>query len=434
MEGFLRQMPRMTDAQRAAAMHFGHFPVGRIGEDSPELRQIAAATGATKVASAATGQDRLIPAGQPLGSSSKKPATPKKDEKKPKPSETRVARNDAKPGFSTASAQQKVDEASKAKPVVLASAQLPPPDAARAPVRIILPGSTPQASPPPSVAIATPTPNPTASKPSSIPVETSTIVMPKSAIEEIRQKQAALPSPKPVTDQTETASVAPPAAKPPVITSTPIETKVATTQAFDPAPQPAQPAIQGPVLEEAMPVVSNVQVAVAEAATPVTLPPAPQPEPVAAASFDLDALVKSIEIPESEQKPSEAPVDLKAIQKTQAKADAPAAASVKDPKTGKPKVEPKTPPQPARIWVQVATGAEAALGGDFRRFAKKSPELFKGKEGWTSAWGKSSRLLVGPFADAKTAKKWEADFRKDGGNGFVWNSENGTVVKKLGAK
>ena len=81
MEGFLRQMPRMTDAQRAAAMHFGHFPVGRIGEDTPELRQIAAATGVTKVASTATGQDRLIPAGQPLGSSSKKSAASKKDEK-----------------------------------------------------------------------------------------------------------------------------------------------------------------------------------------------------------------------------------------------------------------------------------------------------------------------------------------------------------------
>ena len=163
-------------------------------------------------------------------------------------------------------------------------------------------------------------------------------------------------------------------------------------------------------------------------------PPAQPPEPVKTASFDLGALVQSIEIPESEQKRTVAPVDLKAIQKAQAKADIAVTTAAKDPKTGKPKVEPKAPPQPARIWVQVATGAEAALSGDFRRFAKKSPELFKGKEGWTSVWGKSSRLLVGPFADAKTAKKWEADYRKAGGNGFVWNSESGTVVKKLGAK
>lgn len=429
MEGFLRQMPRMTDAQRAAAMHFGHFPVGRIGEDSPELRQIAAATGATKVASATTGQDRLIPAGQPLGSSSKKPSSTKKDEKKPKPSETRVARNDAKPGFSTASAQQKVDEASKAKQVILASAQLPPPDTARAPVRIILPGSTPPPSPPVSVAIATPTVN----RPASIPTETSTVVTPKSAIDEVRQRQVTASEPIPAPVRSDPDPVIPSAAKPPVIISAPAETRVAENLIVEPAPQPAQPEIQGPVLDSGTMAASATPVASAEA-PPVIPPPAQPPEPVKTASFDLGALVQSIEIPESEQKRTVAPVDLKAIQKAQAKADIAVTTAAKDPKTGKPKVEPKAPPQPARIWVQVATGAEAALSGDFRRFAKKSPELFKGKEGWTSVWGKSSRLLVGPFADAKTAKKWEADYRKAGGNGFVWNSESGTVVKKLGAK
>ncbi len=431
MEGFLRQMPRMTDAQRAAAMHFGHFPVGRIGEDTPELRQIAAATGATKVASAATGQDRLIPAGQPLGNSAKKPSSNKKDEKKPKPGETRVARNDAKPGFSTASAQQKVDEASKAKQVVLPTAQLPPPDAARAPVRIILPGSTPPPSPPPSVAIATPTVN----RPASIPAETSTVVTPKSAIDEVRQRQVTASEPIPAPVRSDPVAVTPPAAKPPVIISAPAETRVAENLIVEPAPQTTQPAVQGPVLDGTSPsVVSDAPVATAEALPPVALPPVQQAEPVKTASFDLDALVQSIEIPESEQKRTVAPVDLKAIQKAQAKADTAATTAAKDPKTGKPKVEPKAPPQPARIWVQVATGAEAALGGDYRRFAKKSPDLFKGKEGWTSVWGKSSRLLVGPFADAKAAKKWEADYRKAGGNGFVWNSENGTIVKKLGAK
>lgn len=430
MEGFLRQMPRMTDAQRAAAMHFGHFPVGRVGEDTPEVKQIAAATGATKVASAATGQDRLIPAGQPLGSSSKKPATSKKDEKKPKPGETRIARNDAKPGFSTASAQQKVDEASKSKPVVLASAQLPPPDTARAPVRIILPGRTPPASPPPSIAVSTQTVN----SAGSIRAETSTIVTPKSAIDEVRQRQVVTSGSTPAPAQTDPAAVIAPTAKPPVITPAPVETRMAENLLADPAPSSAQPPVQGGALENGPAVSSATQVAVAEVAPQTVLPAAQQPEPAKTASFDLGALVQSIEIPESEQKRTVAPVDLKAIQKTQAKADAAAATTAKDPKTGKPKVEPKAPPQPARVWVQVATGAEAALGGDYRRFAKKSPELFKGKEGWTSVWGKSSRLLVGPFADAKAAKKWEADYRKAGGNGFVWNSENGTVVKKLGAK
>lgn len=428
MEGFLRQMPRMTDAQRAAAMHFGHFPVGRVGEDTPEVKQIAAATGATKVATAAVGQDRLIPSGQPLGSSSKKPATSKKDDKKLKPSEQRVARNDATPGFSTATAQQKVDDASKAKPVVLASTSLPPPDAARAPVRIILPGSTAPATPPPTVS----QPIPTGLAVASIPAETNTVVVPKSAIDEVRQRQVVADA-KPAVVIADTKPVPAPVQAPPSVPAV-AQSGLADNSGM-PATSPApSPTMQGPVLERAPSPTTETRVA--EAAPPQELPVASTaaPEPVKTASFDLGALVQSIEIPESEQKRTVAPVDLKAIQKTQAKADAAAASAAKDTKTGKPKVEPKAPPQPARVWVQVATGAEAALGGDYRRFAKKSPELFKGKEGWTSVWGKSSRLLVGPFSDAKAAKKWEADFRKAGGNGFVWNSENGTVVKKLGAK
>lgn len=431
MEVFLRQMPRMTDAQRAAAMHFGHFPVGRIGEDSAEIRQVAAATGATKVASAATGQDRLIPSGQPLGASAKK-AVSKKDEKKPKERDQRVARNDAKPGFSTSTAQQKVEEAAKAKSVVLASAQLPPPDRARPPVRIILPGSSApivptssaQAAEPTRIALNSPAPN----------APTAAASAPKNALEQAAQRQqqaASLTSLPPVltapsSAQPETtAKTVQPAILPPAT-----EASLAENVKVQTDPTPIGPPVSS--TSPAQPVQTPSTASVNMPATPAE----PTRPPVRTASLDLDSIVQSIEIPESEQKRSVAPVDLKAIQKTQAKAEATkaAAAAPKDPKTGKPKVEPKAPPQPARIWVQVATGAEAALGGDFRRFAKKSPELFKGKEGWTSVWGKSSRLLVGPFANANAAKKWDADYRKAGGSSFVWNSENGTVVKKLAAK
>jgi SPOR domain len=83
----------------------------------------------------------------------------------------------------------------------------------------------------------------------------------------------------------------------------------------------------------------------------------------------------------------------------------------------------------------VATGSDLnGLIFDWRRLAKKSPELFKGRDGWTSAWGKSNRLVVGPFDDLKSAKKWEAEFRKAGGNGFSWSSEKGTEVQRLRSK
>ena len=84
--------------------------------------------------------------------------------------------------------------------------------------------------------------------------------------------------------------------------------------------------------------------------------------------------------------------------------------------------------------MQIATGEAGALGYDYRKWSKKSVDLFKGQSGWTSAWGKTSRLLVGPFADQKAAKKWEGDFKKAGGNGFMWKSENGVGVTALKSK
>jgi hypothetical protein len=102
-----------------------------------------------------------------------------------------------------------------------------------------------------------------------------------------------------------------------------------------------------------------------------------------------------------------------------------------DPKTA---AKPKPDAHPARFWVQIATGDAKALGFDYRKWTKKSAELFKGQKGWTSEWGRTDRLLVGPFTDQKAAKKWESDFRKAGGDGFMWKSENGVVVTALAGK
>jgi hypothetical protein len=148
--------------------------------------------------------------------------------------------------------------------------------------------------------------------------------------------------------------------------------------------------------------------------------------PEAEKPFDLGALVESIQIPEHEKKPSVAPVDL-----TKVKPAAPKTETVSA------KAEPvaKAPRQPAnapRIWVQVATGADVTgLGFDYRRMAKKNAALFANREGWTASWNKTRRLLVGPFPDMKAAKKWEADFRKAGGDGFVWQSDGASDVIKL---
>lgn len=438
MEGYLRQMPRMTDAQRAAAMHFGHFPAGRIGEDSPEVRKLAAATatGPSRPAAVATGQDRLVPAGAPLGATSKKPSNKKADERKPTlattPGGDAAA---ARPGFSTSEAQRRVDEAAKAKPVVLAAASLPPPDNARPPVRVTLPPPVRNEVP---TAIGSVAQAPVGADARMAAAPVSANAAPSGSL---RQAPAAnaptLPSAMRSDTLAETqrqaiASVAP-SAEPQPASVAARQPPVPTAAAEVDMRVSAQPAAAiSPLSAPAMAPVAAQPVALADAAEAKPAVPAPQPR-----SFDLGAVVQSIEIPESEQRRAVAPVDLRAIERRQAAAAAaaaPAATNARDPKTGKAKAEAKAPPQPARIWVQIATGAEAALPTDYRRMSRKAPALFKGQSAWTSDWGRVSRLLVGPFADSKAAKKWEADFRKEFGDAFVWQSANGTVVEKLAAK
>lgn len=167
-------------------------------------------------------------------------------------------------------------------------------------------------------------------------------------------------------------------------------------------------------------------------AAPTSVPASTASAP-ASAGFSLDAIVGAIEIPESEQRPSEIPVDLKKLKSVTPKAAADASKAAKiDPKAAaKAKLEAANP---ARIWVQIATGEASGLGFDYRKLTKNNPILFKAQKPWTSPWGKTARLLVGPFPDAKAAKKWEGDFKKAGGDAFMWRSEIGVPVNALKVK
>ena len=165
----------------------------------------------------------------------------------------------------------------------------------------------------------------------------------------------------------------------------------------------------------------------------IIAPPKSVPASTASAGFSLDAIVGAIEIPESEQRPSEVPVDLKKLKPVTPKAAADASKAPKiDPKAAaKAKLEAANP---ARIWVQIATGEASGLGFDYRKLTKNNAILFKAQKPWTSPWGRTARLLVGPFPDVKAAKKWEGDFKKAGGDAFMWKSEIGVPVNALKVK
>jgi tetratricopeptide (TPR) repeat protein len=549
-ERYLRQMPQLTGAQKAAAIHLGHFPANNIGRDSESVQRVASNYPST----GATGDGRLVPAGDPLGpkagSQTKNAAKLSRREReraaKRAAQEVQVPAAIARPVSEVADlgsrvplpidiARARIMEVEKASFSLVASA-LPVANLAAAPftppaptsastsipvnVAIAAPSSVPQNIPGVMPPLQTPAPMaappvgpppvspsltsfPPAALPSaaqnttSLPTTTSspTILpqtIPPPATQLITAPSPSTPMPSapepsfqvlaepakvaqslpaatppaitpPVSQEASPISVppppaqtvpiqSPPAVSPPVVSpsvqSAPVPVQIAPVQ---PAPETQPEKTQGATIEpfvpppsDSVPTISNYQNDAVPSGSqpqtqapiqtaPVTAQPQPQPQPAPAAApvFDLGAVVNAIDIPDAEKKRDVVPVDLKKLPVTTPKPKDTAQADDKKSKATEKSTEQNSSP---RIWVQVATGDAGGFSGDMRIFRRKYTELFKGKDSWSSPWGKQSRLLVGPFDDLKVAKKWEADFRKAGGNGFVWRSEKGTEVKALKSK
>jgi Flp pilus assembly protein TadD len=91
--------------------------------------------------------------------------------------------------------------------------------------------------------------------------------------------------------------------------------------------------------------------------------------------------------------------------------------------------------EPSRVWVQVAGGADrAAFPHEFDRLKTKAPKLLGGRSAWAAKLNATNRLLVGPFADAESAQEFVNALRKADLTAFAWTSEAGEKVEKLPAK
>jgi Flp pilus assembly protein TadD len=371
---FFDRMPNLTAAQKAAAVHLGHFPASEnIGVDVAAVR--LAANSAVRGGDGADAG--LIPVGEPLGADLEKPKVLAMPDVSPR----------RRPGSKSADNKKK-QIASRSESngrVPLGMNSLPPPTSAR-----------------PLVKAAVDRPNdPVTKAPAAPGFETSVGGATESAERQIAMKSPGSGNGAPLVSETvsrkvDIGGIAPPKKTEPEVVKKPVQ-----LVNFDLAKAGSS---------GAMP--------------PTTAMETPEPSKVR----PLSAIIGSIAIPEAEKRPGVVPVDLSKI--------TPAAPKPKQvttaPEPKKIEVKPELPEHPKRYWVQIATGSDIkALEFDYRRMAKKNAELFADVNGWTSAWGKTRRLVVGPFDDLSAAKKFEAGFRKGGGDGFAWVSDNGTKVNKL---
>jgi len=409
MVPYLRYMGRLTPAQQAAAANFGHFPrAAQIGRDDPRVAQYAALNPRKPIAPAAAAKAEPAKKGRGKNGSRRSERDP------PRVAVATVRR----PPVSTPTPAPTPVQRVAPLPVRVAAAT--PTPIAAAPLQ------TPNA---PAPASTTGEPTPTGPTIAGMPASLG----PSTTL-------AAAPAP---------ASVAQPGG--------PVSNPVSS-------PAVALPTVSSPVASYALPP-SNLDLArqtqQAAAAPSAELPTAPAPQPDFAAAFG------DFRPPADEQRLTVPVVDLAALERGRAQRTAAAdergplpdapkdtrrvttsdpaatsdkrrgtdAKSAKTAKADKPKPKPAAPSHPSRIWVQIGVGRDkGALAFDWRKHQRTDAELFKAKKAWTTPWGQTNRLLVGPFESQAAAQAFLKSLRKEEVDAFVWTSPAGQAVDALAAK
>lgn len=381
---YLIQMDRLNPAQQAAAAHFGRFPSGELG---PRRKPVQVAAVAPTPAPAPVSTGKRSP--KPAAAAPQASATPPPGRRPTTvPAEPRPVAAKPTPAPAPTPAPRLASAAPAPAPDTMtasATSGSSTPPVLQSPFRDTLRPVTGAAAPAPA---STPPPRPAPAAAEPAADSQKAVIGPGFSINDLGRGAAAAPPPAPVPSPT------------------PVDTNVAAV----PSPPVAGPAVGA--VDPAAPLAS-----LAAIASSIEIPPEELEQ--ADNAVGADTLAKLRE----DKKRADAAEAAKRVKddaaaKAKAEADAKAKAEAAEKKAN-----------PARIWVQVATGANAkALATDFGKFAKKSPAVFKGKSGGTTEWGKTRRLLVGPFKDRKAAQDWLTEYKKAGGDGFLFNSEAGQDV------
>ncbi|WP_313334185.1 tetratricopeptide repeat protein [Sphingobium yanoikuyae] len=427
---YMQKMPYLTAAQKAAAVHFGHFPQVVATSITPivptppapgvQLASRDAAPAAAASTAPAQGDRRTTRNGSgrqrgtslaraPLGTPAARQPTarqptarqPTASQPAPTQSRTQVAAQATQPTVPAPATVQPLPADTRGRQPVV---QPTPSQSARSEMVQPVPGQATAPAP-------TPAPTPAPVRSASADVQGP----PAPGLDALDGGAPRSTTPAPTTGQPSAASQ---------LNSSALAQASSVTP---PAPTPQAP--------------------VATLFTPPADSAAPQPAPEATRS--LADIIHAIDVPDSERRSNVVAVDLAEVEKLQAarraaarqaeadKAKKAAAAKAKAEADAKAKKEAEEKKRlaanPARNWVQIGTGQKSALAFTFKRLQGKYDAVAP-QDGWSASWGQTSRLLIGPFASFTRAKAVEADLKKAGADAFAWQSDAGEVVEKLGSK
>ncbi|MEY3704101.1 MAG: hypothetical protein RLZZ561_1721 [Pseudomonadota bacterium] len=90
---------------------------------------------------------------------------------------------------------------------------------------------------------------------------------------------------------------------------------------------------------------------------------------------------------------------------------------------------------PARIWVQIATGRNTdALPRTWRQIRDDAPKALDGQRAWYVSFRQTNRLLVGPVRSSSAARELVNDLAREGVQATIFSSEAGQEIERLSGK
>jgi tetratricopeptide (TPR) repeat protein len=402
LDPYMQRLPLLTAGQKAAATHFGEFPANVLRLAAPEPvreREVQVAANTTERSS------------------------------------SRRDRNSRSANERRTNSREADNRQASAAPAVTAGAPAS------------LPPSRRELTPPPppsgqqlAANSASASPRPIAAAPARPAVSTQT--PPQSSAPRVQSVVPAAQPPAQAVVQPPRSSFEAPAT---------VELAARNVEAAQqPSPAAARVA-QGPLDPQTVPTTTL------PAASPAAVAAAPAPNPgfspaaqpiVQTPPRSLAETLSSLDVPDQEKQSSAAVADLSAVARIQeqrrkaaeaaavkAKAEAEAKAKAEAARKAEAERKAKLAANPSRNWVQVATGRDVdALAFDMRRLRRTYADAIGDQAGWTAQWGATRRLLIGPFKKPEDAKAAVTKIAKSGGDAFLWQSEAGEEVVKLGGK
>ena len=166
----------------------------------------------------------------------------------------------------------------------------------------------------------------------------------------------------------------------------------------------------------------------------VAVPATPAPKLVGLSAIMADIVPEA----ESQAAPLPSPAQLRAARQASAKkAAAEAEAKAEKEQAAREAAEKAALAKrnPARVWVQVATGNnESGLSGTWKKLKEKAPDVFKGQSAASVPYKSTNRVLIGPFKSQTEARAMVNAMGKKGIQGSTFSSDAGQEVGRVGGK